>query len=280
MVGSRGGRGRAGPKPATSTARRNLLRQAAGLAALVFTPQLVTGQIFTASSISQAAQDARRDVGRLARRADNLLRLTVADGPERGAKAVLRFRAEQISLARELAAVFNGRVSEDDWLLVTPVRELDLALTMQPLVIRLAPSTEEVEIMLKQPLAQIEPLHGDNAEDALLTIVLAVLGIERRVALFEQLRNDASLRPALKDAAAAVKAQRYGLAALELERLMRAIVLPSTVTAIGENGKDSTRSLYKTLVVRFVPFVGWTYFVTLLLVTIYYNRDTTAPVLR
>jgi hypothetical protein len=29
-----------------------------------------------------------------------------------------------------------------------------------------------------------------------------------------------------------------------------------------------------------VPFVGWTYFVTLLLATIYYNADTTAPVLR
>ncbi len=38
--------------------------------------------------------------------------------------------------------------------------------------------------------------------------------------------------------------------------------------------------LYKSLVVRFVPFIGWTYFVTLLLATIYYNRDTTAPVLR
>jgi hypothetical protein len=261
--------------------RRNLFRQALGLAAaLVITPRLAAAQTFTASSISQAAQDARRDVGKLSRRADNLLRLTVADGPERGAKAVLRFRAEQAALARELAAVFNGRVSEDDWLLVTPMRELDLARTMQQLVIRLAPTSDEVESMLREPLAQIEPLPGDNVEDVLLTIVLTALDIERRVALFEQLRNDAALRPALKDAAVAVKAQRYGLAALELERLMRAIVLPGTVAAIGENGKDSTRSLYKTLVVRFVPFIGWTYFVTLLLVTIYYNRDTTAPVLR
>jgi hypothetical protein len=262
--------------------RRGLFRGAFGLvAAMVFTPRLLAAQTFTANSISQAAQDARRDVGRLARRADNLLRLTVADGPERSANAVRRFRAEQVSLARDLAAVFNGRVSEDDWLLVVPMRELDLALTMQPLVIRLAPTSEEVEAMLREPPAQIEPLHGDGIDDVLLTIVLAALGLERRVALFAQLRSNRALMGALKDAGAAVKAKRYGLAALELERLMRAIVLPDTLAVIAENlGEGSTRVLYKTLVVRFVPFVGWTYFVTLLLATIYYNADTTAPVLR
>jgi hypothetical protein len=275
MVAPRHRRGRLRPV----MGRRGLFRWAFGLAAaMVFEPRLSAAQTFTASSISHAAQDARRDVGRLARRADNLLRLTVADGPERGANAVRRFRAEQVTLARDLAAVFNGRVSEDDWLLVAPMRELDLALTMQPLVIRLAPTSDEVEAMLKQPMAQIEPLNGD---DVLLTIVLAALGLERRVALFEQFRNNRVLVAALKDAGAAVKAKRYGLAALENERLMRAMVLPNTMAAIAENlGKDSTRVLYKTLVVRFVPFVGWTYFVTLLLATIYYNADTTAPALR
>ena len=238
-------------------------------------------QTFTASSISQAAQDARRDVGRLSRRADTLLRATVADGPERSAAAVRRFRAEQVKLARDLAAVFNGRVSEDDWLLVSPVRELDLALTMQALVIRLAPTVDEVEVAVQQPLAQIEPLAGDAADDVLLTIVLTVLGLERRVALFEQLRNDRALAAALKDTAAAVKDRRYGLAAFELERLMRIITLPDNVQVIAENlGNESRRKLYKSLIVRFVPFVGWTYFDTLLLATIYYNRDTTAPVLR
>jgi hypothetical protein len=78
-----------------------------------------------------------------------------------------------------------------------------------------------------------------------------------------------------------VKAGRYGLAALELERLMYEMTRPSTIAALTDNlGKDAMRKMYKTLVVRFVPFVGWTYFVALLLVTIYFNRDTTAPVLR
>ncbi len=278
MVAWRSGRELAGP----ALVRRNLLRTAGILvSAAVFSPRLVAAQSFTATSISQAAQDARRDVGRLARRADNLLRRTVADGPERSAVAVRRFRSEQAALARDLAAVFNSSVSEDDWLLVVPTRELDLALTMQPLVIRLAPKSEEVEAAIKRPLAQIEPLAGDRADDALLTIVLAVLGLERRVALFEQLRNDRPLADALKDAAAAVKAQRYGLAALELERLMREMVQPDTIAAITENlGQDSRRTFYAALVVHFVPFVGWTYFVTLLLATIYYNRDTTAGVLR
>lgn len=199
---------------------------------------------------------------------------TVADGPARDAKAVRRFRAEQFALARDLAVLFNSHVSEDDWLLVVPMRELDLALTLQPLVIRLAPTSDEVEAAIRQPLPQIEPLLGDRAEDVLLTIVLDALGLERHVALFEQLRDDRALAAALKDAAAAVKAQRYGLAALELERLMRVMVLPSSVAAVAENlGMDSRRKLYKSLVVRFVPFIGWTFFDTLLLATVYYNRE-------
>ena len=54
----------------------------AGAAAVA--PGLAVVQWLTAGSISRAAQDARRDVGKLIRRADNLLRLTVADGPARG----------------------------------------------------------------------------------------------------------------------------------------------------------------------------------------------------
>ena len=266
----------------TVAARRTLLRLTGSFAAAaIFAPKLALAQRFSESTISQAAQDARREAGRLGRRADNLLRATAADGPGHGAAAVRRFRAEQILLARELATLFNTRVSEDDWLLVVPTRELDLVLTMQPLVIRIAPTADEVEAAAKAPLPQIEPLAGDSADDVLLTIVLDALGLERHVAMFEQLRNDRTLAPALKDAAVAVKARRYGLAALELERVMRALVLPRNIVAISENlDKEATRRLYKSLVVRFVPFLGWTFFDTLLLATIYYNRDTTAPVLR
>ena len=175
MVASHSGHG-------PGTRRRDLLTMAAALTVSTFASGRVTAQRFTATSISQAAQEARRDAGRLARRADNLLRLTVADGPERAAAAVRRYRAEQVGLARDLAAIFNTRLSEDDWLLVVPTRELDLALTMQPLVIRLAPTADEVEAAIKQPLPQIEPLVGDRAEDVLLTIVLDALGLTRRVA--------------------------------------------------------------------------------------------------
>ena len=267
---------------ASLKARRDFLRWSGSLAAAaLFAPAPALAQRFSESTISQAAQDARRDAGRLARRADNLLRLTVADGPEHGAKAVRRFRAERVRLLRELAALFNTRVSEDDWLLVVPTRELGLVLTMQPLVIRIAPTSDEVEAVLKQPMAQIEPLAGDNAEDALLTIALTALGVERHVALFEQLRNERTLAAAAEGTAGALKSERYGLAALELERVMRAMVLPENVAAIAENlGQEAVRRMYKSLCVSFVPFVGWTYFVTLLLATIYYNRDTTASVLR
>ena len=261
--------------------RRNLVGLAGGLAAALILPRWALAQRYTATSISQAAQDARRDAGWLGQRADSLLRLTVADGPAHSAHAVVRFRHQQAPLARELSSLLNTRVSEDDWLLIVPTRELDLALAMQPLFIRIVPSADEVEAAIKAPLPEVEPLAGDEASDVLLTIVLKSLGLERRVALFEQLRNNVMLELALKDAAAAIKEERYGLAALNLERVMRIMMLPENVSAITENlGTGARYRLYKSVVVRFVPFVGWTYFVSYLLATIYLNRDTTATVLR
>ncbi len=261
--------------------RRHFLRMAGGLTAAVIAPRFVRAQTYTATSISKAAQDARRDVGRLGRRADDLLRRTVAAGFEAGGAAVRRFRAEQVSLARELAAIFNGRVAEDDWLLIVPTPELGLVLQMRPLVIRLAPTPKEVEAALKEPLVDVEPLAGDTAEDVLHTLVLETLGLERRVALFEVMRNDFAVQAALKDTAAAVKARQYGLAAFELQRLMRALVRPSSVAAISEDlGQSAERTLYKKLIVRFVPFIGWSYFVALLLATIYQNRDSNAALSR
>ncbi|MBV9260993.1 MAG: hypothetical protein JO205_06435, partial [Pseudolabrys sp.] len=189
-----------------------------GLAALAAAGPALS-QTFTATSISQAAQDARRDVGVLSRRAADLLRATAADGYERGGNAVRRFRSDGASLARELAAVFNGRVSEDDWLLVVPTSELDLALAMRPLLIRLAPTKDQVEAALKQPLPQLEGQNVElgTAEDVLLAIVLACLDVPRGKELMARLRSDSALDAALQAATAAIKAHRYGLAALELE---------------------------------------------------------------
>ena len=266
---------------AGALARRGLLRIAGLAAVAALAPHRARAQVFTGTSISQAAQDARRDVGRLGLRADAMLRHVIADGRAQDARAVRRFRTEQVTLARELSAVLNSRVSEDDWLLIVPTRELDLVLAMRPLVIRIAPKPEMVEAVLNRRLPQVEPLAGDSAEDVLLALVLEVLGLERRVALFEQLRNDDALQAALKDAVAALKGKLYGLAAFELERLMREMTQAATVAAVAENlGPPAAQRLYNALVVRFVPFIGWTYFTALLLASVYYNRDTTAPVLR
>jgi hypothetical protein len=259
--------------------RRQILCSVAALAASGAMP--ARAQTFTATAISQAAQQARRDVGKLARRADNLLRQTVADGPERGGAAVRRFRGEAAHLARDLAAIFNGRVSEDDWLLIVPTSELDLALTMQPLVIRLAPRPEEVEAAIKEPLPAIEPLAADEPEDVLLMIAFAALGAKGAdAAVFAQLKDDGALAAALRDATAAVKARRYGLAALEAERLMRLLVLPRNIEVFAGRGPERARAVYRSLVMWFVPFIGWSFFTARLLATIYQARDSTAPMLR
>jgi hypothetical protein len=262
-------------------ARRNLLAAAAALAAAGTLPRLGRTQVYSATTISEAAQNARREVGRLGRRADALLRHVVEAGRENDAQAVQRFRSEQRPLVRALGGVLNKQVSEDDWLLIVPTRELDLALAMQPLAIRIVPTVEEAEAVLAEPLPQIEPLAGDEAADVLHALVLAALKLERRVALFEQMRNDPALGDALGAAAKAVKTERYGLAALELERVMRAATMPSTIAAVVDNlGPGARYRLYKAVTARFVPFIGWTYFTAFLLAAVYFNRDTTAPVLR
>jgi hypothetical protein len=244
-------------------------------------PGFAAAQVYTATSISQAAQQARRDVGRLGRRADNLLRQTVADGAEKGAAAVRRFKAELAGLSRDLAAVFDGRVAEDDFLLIVPTRELDLALAMQPLVIRIAPRPEEVEASLKEPLPKIEPLKEDGIDDVVLMIVLSNLAVKTGDhAVFAQLKDDNALAAALRDASSAIRAKQYGLAALELERLMRILSLPRNLEVIAGGKHERIRSIYKVLTVRFVPFVGWTLFTAQLLAGIYQNRDSTAPMLR
>lgn len=261
--------------------RRQILRLAGMLPAIAIVSGPAGAQTFTATAISQAAQQARRDVGRLARRADNLLRQTVTDGPDRGGAAVRRFRAEQVHLGRDLAAIFNGGVSEDDWLLIVPTPELDLALTMQPLVVRLAPRPEEIEAAVKEPLPKIEPLAADGIEDVVLMIVIASLGLPPGdAAVFAQLRDDNALAAALRDIAAALKARRYGLAALEFERLMRLVTLPRNVEILVGRNRDRTRALYKALTVWFLPFIGWPFFTARLLAITYQARDTAAPMLR
>ncbi len=158
--------------------RRSLLAMAGGLAAAaISTPRRAGAQTLTATSISQAAQDARRDVGRLSpprrqsaapdrcRRA-RARRRRGAPVPRRAGRAGAR-SADGLQQPRQ-----RGRLAAGD-----AVRELDLALAMRPLVIRMAPTSDEVEAAIKQPLPQIEPLAGDNAEDVLLTIVLSTLGL-------------------------------------------------------------------------------------------------------
>jgi hypothetical protein len=260
--------------------RRQLLWSAGAFMVADLAAAPAAAQTFTATAISQAAQNARRDVGRLARRADNLLRQTAADGPERGGAAVRRFQAEQVHLARDLAAIFNGGVGEDDWLLIVPTSELDLALAMQPLVVRLAPRPEEVEAVLKEPLPKIESRQDDEIDDVTLSIVFAALGLGSDPALFARLRDDNALAAALKGAAAALKARHYGLAALEFERLMRALILPRNIEVLTGNDRNRRRALYRSLAVWFVPFIGWSFFTARLLAITYQARDTTAPMLR
>ncbi len=256
--------------------RRSLLKCAGFALAAAAGPAVA--QVYTATSISEAAQQARREVGRLGRRADNLLRQTVADGADHGRAAIRRVLAEQADLSRDMTEVLNRRVSEDDWLLIVPTRELDLVLAMRPLVVRIAPRPDEVEAALKEPLLRIEPQPDEVPDDVVLAIVLAALGAEG--ADRAMLRDDTALAAALKDAGAAAKARTYGLAALELERLMRLVVRPRTIELLSHGDQNRARAIYRRLVVRFVPFIGWPLFVALLLAAIYQARDTPAPMLR
>ena len=152
---------------------------------------------------------------------------------------------------------------------------------MRPLVIRIVPKADEVEAALKLALPRIEQHKDDDAETVVLQIVLAALDVPNSGrALAERLKADAAVASALKATANAVKARRYGLAAFEIEHLLDLLVEPDAVAVLAGQTGGSPRPIYLTLVAQFVPFLGWTLMVSLILAAIYQNRDSTAPILR
>jgi hypothetical protein len=241
-------------------------------------PVRVLAQWPKISEISQASLNARRDMGRLVWQADNLLRQTAADGDARAPAAVRRFRAERAAISRNIAALLNSRVSEDDWPLLVPTSQIELQLAIQPLAIRLAPVAAAVEDAVAASLPKVVPAQGDDLADILLVLILNCLGLDRGRpnldALMARLKADAALRSALDRLAAALRSRHYGIAAFEIERLMRLLTGPGNAASIGELiGKDGLRTVYGGIVLYFVPFAGWGYFTAYVLASIYDNRE-------
>jgi len=230
------------------------------------------GQI---NQANQANLSAKRDIGRLASRADTLLRRTVEDGAERPGAAVDRFLSQQKEISSELSSIFNTRVKEDEWLPLVTAQNLDLALGLQALKIRLAPTPEEVTNSVTQPLPTVNPAPHESAFNVLLTIALDTPGLrELSAKLVEQLLKDGPTMSVLKNLRVALKAKQYGQAALELEALLKTIVSPRLYPLIVKAvGGEGAKKVLRAIVVRFVPFIGWAYTATCLLVSIYHNRD-------
>jgi hypothetical protein len=270
---------------AAQPSRRTVLRSVAAVVGAAAWPRPGLAQWPKISEISQASLNARRDIGRLVWQADNLLRQTVADGDERAAAAVRRFRAERAAISRNMAALLNSRVSEDDWPLLVPPSQIELQLAMQPLAIRLAPSEVAVEAAVVAPLPKITPGQGDDLAAALLALIFDCLGVNRGGqnldGLVARLKADAALRSAFDNVSAALRSRRYGIAAFEIERLMRLVTGPASTASIAELlGKDGLRTVYAGIVLYFVPFAGWGYFTAYVLASIYDSREALGPLLR
>jgi len=265
--------------------RRAAVRFVAAVVGAAAWPRCAAAQWPKISEISQASLNARRDMGRLVWQADNLLRQTVADGDERASAAVRRFRAERAAISRNMAALLNSRVSEDDWPLLVPPSQIELQMAMQPLAIRLAPSGAAVEAAAASPLPAIAAAQGDTLADTLLVLIFGCLGFERAGpgldGLLARLKQDTALRSALDNLAGALRLRRYGIAAFEIERLMRLVTGPANAAAIAELiGKDGLRTAYAGVVLYFVPFAGWGYFTAYVLATLYDSREAIGPLLR
>jgi len=270
---------------ATQPSRRTVLRSVAAMAGAAVWPRSGLAQWPKISEISQASLNARRDIGRLVWQADNLLRQTVADGEERAPAAVRRFRAERAAISRNMAALLNSRVSEDDWPLLVPTSQIELQLAMQPLAIRLAPAGTAVEAAVAAPLPKIAPAQGDDLAGTLLVLIFGSLGLDRAVpnldGLVARLKADGALRSALDSVSAALRSRHYGIAAFEIERLMRLVTGSVNAASIAELiGKDGLRTAYGGIVLYFVPFAGWGYFTAYVLATLYDSREALGPLLR
>src|SRR5690348_3262906 len=211
--------------------------------------------------------DVKREIGRVANKTDDLLLATVEGGAENPGGATGRFLTQQKEISGELSSIFNTRVSEDKWLSLVPARNLDLALALQERKIRLAPTKDEINKSISQPLPKVKPAPHKDAFHVILAVLLDALGIQELSAkLVEVLLKDGLTMNVLKRLRAALKAKQYGQAALELEALLKVLVSPRLypliVKAVGEDG---LKKVLRAIVVRFVPFIGWAYAATCLL---------------
>ena len=101
------------------------------------------------------------------------------------------------------------------------------------------------------------------------------LGIkELGKALVDLLFGDALFKEVLTRIGAAVRAKQYAQAALEIERLLTILVSPRILAAVeAKLGRAGVERILTRVAVRFVPFIGWAYTATCLLVSIYHNRE-------
>lgn len=261
-----------------ATTRRLAFWQITGIFATVaWLPSRLTFAQGAAGNI--AAQDniaIKIELGRLARRTDVLRRQTVEDGQEKPQSAVTRFKSEEPEISTGLSILFNERISEDKWNPLVSARQVELAIGLERLKIRLAPTPDEVGESIKRPLPEVKPAANEDVLKVLLQILLDAFGVkELGKALIDTLLADATIKTVLTELRSALKAKHYGLAALELERLLAVIVSPRLIQLIGSKlGQKEVELILRRIVVRFVPFIGWGYMATCLLVSIYHNRSS------
>lgn len=227
-----------------------------------------------ASLATQENISIKIELGRLARRTDTLRRRTIEDGAERPADAATRFKSEEAKISPELSTLFNDRISEDKWDPLVSARQVELAIALERLKVRLAPTSDEVAESIKRPLAEVKPAANEDIFNVLLTVLLDAFGVkELGKALVDLLLADAPVKTVIEQLRRALKAKHYGEAALELERLLATVVSPRVLQLIGSKfGQKELELVLKRVVVRFVPFIGWGYMATCLLVSIYHNR--------
>jgi hypothetical protein len=238
------------------------------------------GCLFAPRFADAQAKDPRLAIGDLARRTAGLLYVTVDDGGERPDTAVTRFETQQREISPMLANIINPLKEEEQLQLTTP-REYALALSMVQHKVPLAPPSTELDQSIKRPLPSLDPAPQDTLLDVLLDIFMDALGIKELGKVAKNLiLADTSLKQILMRIGNAVRAKQYGEAALQLERLLAVLASPRVMILIEQQvGEKAVRQILTQFATRFVPFIGWGYTVTCLLVSIYHNREKLAKLL-
>jgi hypothetical protein len=264
-------------KPDT-TGRRSLLRSMVGSAmggsALISTPA------FAQKPLVRNIEPLRI-IGRTADAARNQL-IAAATPPLGEAPPVFekRFRAVQRDLLERLGSTLR-EVPENQRINYVCGEHIDLAIEIQSHNVGLIQPPSIVIIEITRPVPVIQPTPQESLLQVLWDIFWDTLGINQSIrGALTRLFSGGPWAQLFDELVAAVARRDAALIALQAERLLAAIFGREALAAIARAvGEAELRRILVSAAARFVPFIGWAFWIASFLLALHRNWTKLQPYL-